>query len=119
MDCWERPFSCRTSTIDSIRSAVRPVAQVESCGNLWATFSRMAKVSIEALAETALPILERYGLMVPHALGSPTGVRASWHFGAKPSFPAMTTMRVVTPSAVPRYLALLPLGTAGSRDAAQ
>src|SRR5712692_1915303 len=51
MDCSEKPFSWRTSTIESIRSAVRPVAQVESCGNLWASFSRMAKVSIDALAE--------------------------------------------------------------------
>ena len=87
------------------------MAQVESCGNLWATFSRMAKVSIEALTETALPILERYGLMVPHALASPTRLRASWNFGAKPSFPARTTMRVVTARAFPRYWALLSLGT--------
>ena len=68
-------------------------------------------MSIDALAETALPILERYGLMVPHVSARPTRLRASWNFGAKPSFPARTSMTVVRARAFPRYWALISLGT--------
>src|SRR2546425_9168952 len=71
--------------------------------------SRRPKTALDALMETELPILERYGLMVPHASASPTRLRASWNFGVKPSFPARRTMTVVRARAFPRYWALISL----------